>query len=135
MLDVSKNYSILVYIGKTKQIFEILKNSFCIPATSECKKFKKIIWFECRHHLMVSPPLNQHSYYNKVSFIGPRHLPKFWGKSQKRPLRSLSEPSILSNFSISNRKYYLNVNLLIKYNQILLKLNRISEELSRGYYY
>ena len=35
------------------------------------------------HHLMVSPPLNLHSENDKVPFVGPWHLPKFWGKKPK----------------------------------------------------
>ena len=39
--------------------------SFCIPTTYECKKFNKqilflMVWFECSHHIMVSPSLNLH---------------------------------------------------------------------------
>ena len=63
--------------------------SFCIPTTYECKKFRQIIYvlhkvgFECLHHLMVSPSLNLHAYCSKVPFRGPHHLPQYWGKKLK----------------------------------------------------
>ena len=61
--------------------------SFCTPATYECKKFKQYVLhkvgFECLHHLMLSPPLNLHAYCSKVPFRGPHHLPQYWGKKLK----------------------------------------------------
>ena len=35
----------------------------------------------------VSPPLNLHSYNDKVPFIGPHYLPKFWGKKPIAPTK------------------------------------------------
>ena len=39
--------------------------------------------FEFPHNFLVSPPLNLNLQNDKVPFLGPQNLPKFWGKNQK----------------------------------------------------
>ena len=54
--------------------------SFYIPTACECRKFNFLlqqVGFECLHHSSCI-------YFRaKVSFVGPCHLPKFWGKNIK----------------------------------------------------
>ena len=57
--------------------------SFCILTICECEKFKQMVGFECPHHLMVSLPLSLNTYNDKVLFVGPCHLPKFWDNKPK----------------------------------------------------
>ena len=69
-------------VGKTE--------CFCIPTTCECIKFNflnHLVVFECPNHLTLSVPLKLHSFFSKRQFIYPHHLPNFWGKRQKQPLR------------------------------------------------
>ena len=58
---------------------------FIIPITSEYKNFKWIclqqLRLECPHHLLVYWLLKLHSQTDKISFIGPCHLPKILGKT------------------------------------------------------
>ena len=64
-----------------------LVQSFIVPATCECKKFKQIllhkVGFECPYTLMVSPPLNLYSWNDKVPLAGLSQLPKFWDRKPK----------------------------------------------------
>ena len=54
--------------------------SFYIPTACECRKFNFLlqqVGFECLHHSSCI-------YFRaKVSFVGPCHLPKFWGNNIK----------------------------------------------------
>ena len=45
----------------------------------------QLVGIECPYHLLLSPPLKLHSYNSKsrLSFVGPCHLPQFWGKNSK----------------------------------------------------
>ena len=81
--------------------------SFCIPATSECKMFKQIILkkggFECCHCLMVSSPLNLHSWNDEVPFVGPCRLSNFGAGSQNQPLTWLYRAT---NYSDKTSRFY-----------------------------
>ena len=59
--------------------------SFCVPTVCEYKKFKHFcisrVWvFSPRHDI---PTTELHSQNDRVPFVRPRHLPKFWGKKPK----------------------------------------------------
>ena len=87
---------------------------FCIPTTSEFKKFKWIwlqqVDFECPNHFWVSPPLNLQSKNDKIAFIDPATSQNFGAKSRKQSLRWLSEPPRYRStaFSIRWRGRYNN---------------------------
>ena len=57
-----------------------MRKMFSLPTTSKCKKFTNLVTVA---KLWVSPPLNPHSQNYKVPFVGPRQLPKLWGKKAK----------------------------------------------------
>ena len=60
---------------------------FCVSITFKCNKFKQIlqhiVGFKCPHHLMVSPPLNPHSYNDKRMIHRSPPPPKILGQKAK----------------------------------------------------
>ena len=62
---------------------EIIKK-FYVPTTSKCKQFKiffyHLVVVECPHHLTRHHHWSCIHFWAKKWFLGPHHLPKFWGK-------------------------------------------------------
>ena len=54
------------------------------PLSVKCANKLQQVDLECLHHFWVSPPLNLHSWNDKVPFLGPHHLPKILGQKGKR---------------------------------------------------
>ena len=90
---LTKHLGLNLYDPKRQNIFIICCLSFkekfhhdasahvqilIIPVACECKEFKQIllhkVGFECTHKLIISPPLNLHSYNDRVPFIGLHHV-------------------------------------------------------------
>ena len=87
---------------------------FLDPITSECNKFKQISLQKGKdrpHHLCMQKLLKLYSQTNKIPFVGPCYLAKFWGK-KPRATTKVTLTSHQSNFkyfvsqfiSVSNSK-------------------------------